>query len=55
MFSLGAGAGMDKVKIDFNAAPGANVDDWEFAYQGIAGLSFPIPSFPAATNPCPST
>lgn len=45
MFSLGAGAGMDKVKIDFTAPFAAgNVDDWEFAYQGIAGLSYAIGS-----------
>src|SRR6185295_2685473 len=43
MFSLGAGAGMDKVKIDFNT-PVTKVDSWEFAYQGIAGLSYAIGS-----------
>ena len=38
---IGAGLGMAFVKGDFliNGAPG-RVDDYEFAYQGIAGLSF---------------
>ena len=44
MLSLGAGAGADHVDVDWNLAPGADFDEWRFAYQGIAGLSYAIGS-----------
>jgi len=43
MFSIGAGAGADKFSFDPDTATGpGEVDDWSFAYQGIAGLSYAI-------------
>ena len=44
MFSIGAGAGGDRVDVNFNATPGSDVTQWRFAYQGIAGLSYAIGS-----------
>ena len=39
--SLGAGAGADFAQIDF-ALPAINDDNWSFAYQGLAGLSYDL-------------
>jgi outer membrane protein OmpA-like peptidoglycan-associated protein len=44
MLSLGAGAGGDRVDVEWNAFPGADFDQWRFAYQGIVGLSYAIGS-----------
>jgi OOP family OmpA-OmpF porin len=44
MFSIGAGAGGDHVDVDFKGAPGSNISDWRFAYQGIAGFSYALGS-----------
>ena len=37
VFSLGVGAGMDRANLQ---TAGLDVDDWAFAYQGIAGLAY---------------
>ena len=42
-FSLGAGAGMDNARLEFNGftpAPGVDENDWKFAAQAIAGATF---------------
>jgi OmpA-OmpF porin, OOP family len=41
--SLGAGAGADYVMYDITSPSGpADVDEWTFAYQGIAGLNYAV-------------
>jgi OmpA-OmpF porin, OOP family len=40
--SLGAGAGAVRVDLDYQPTPGVNDDEWDFAYQGLAGLSYAI-------------
>jgi outer membrane protein OmpA-like peptidoglycan-associated protein len=41
--SLGAGAGADFANVDLRiGAASADADDWNFAYQGIAGLNYAV-------------
>jgi OOP family OmpA-OmpF porin len=40
--ALGAGAGGDKVDLEFGAIQAADIDEWRFAYQGIAGFNYAL-------------
>ncbi len=40
--SLGVGAGMDYAQLNLNGSVNRSDEDWNFAYQGIAGLNYAL-------------